>query len=121
MRSDIIHWGKRAASYEAFLKAGADRYLLRHETADEEHYKKLHPQKMSFQHRDAVLKRIKRDRVSDRVWFMVGSPGQTFDTLYDDLQFILELQPHMVGIGPFIPQQDTPFGGGVCGYIETGH
>ena len=73
---------------------------------------------MSFQHRDAVLKRIKRDRVSDRVWFMVGSPGQTFDTLYDDLQFILELQPHMVGIGPFIPQQDTPFGGECAGTLD---
>ncbi len=109
---------KERASYEAFFKAGADRYLLRHETADEEHYKKLHPQKMSFQHRMQCLRELKEIGYQTGCGFMVGSPGQTFDTLYEDLQFILELQPHMVGIGPFIPQQDTPFGGGCAGTLD---
>lgn len=109
---------KERASYEAFFKAGADRYLLRHETADEEHYKKLHPQKMSFQHRMQCLRELKEIGYQTGCGFMVGSPGQTFDTLYEDLQFILELQPHMVGIGPFIPQQDTPFGGECAGTLD---
>lgn len=109
---------KERASYEAFFKAGADRYLLRHETADEEHYKKLHPQKMSFQHRMQCLRELKEIGYQTGCGFMVGSPGQTFDTLYEDLQFILELQPHMVGIGPFIPQRDTPFGGECAGTLD---
>lgn len=97
-------------SYEAFFKAGADRYLLRHETADKAHYEKLHPKEMSFRHRMQCLKELKEIGFQTGCGFMVGSPYQTIDTLYADLQFIRELQPEMVGIGPFIPQKDTPFG-----------
>lgn len=105
-------------SYEAFFKAGADRYLLRHETADEAHYKELHPKEMSFQHRMRCLRELKEIGYQTGCGFMVGSPYQTFDTLYEDLQFIRELQPEMVGIGPFIPQKDTPFGKMQAGTIE---
>lgn len=105
-------------SYEAFFKAGADRYLLRHETADEAHYKKLHPEEMSFQHRMQCLTELKEIGYQTGCGFMVGSPYQTFDTLYEDLQFIRELQPEMVGIGPFIPQKDTPFGKMQAGTME---
>lgn len=105
-------------SYEAFFKAGADRYLLRHETADEAHYKELHPEEMSFQHRMRCLRELKEIGYQTGCGFMVGSPYQTFDTLYEDLQFIRELQPEMVGIGPFIPQKDTPFGKMQAGTIE---
>lgn len=105
-------------SYEAFFKAGADRYLLRHETADEAHYKKLHPEEMSFQHRMRCLAELKEIGYQTGCGFMVGSPYQTFDTLYEDLQFIRKLQPEMVGIGPFIPQKDTPFGKMQAGTME---
>ena len=105
-------------SYEAFFKAGADRYLLRHETADEAHYKELHPEEMSFQHRMRCIRELKEIGYQTGCGFMVGSPYQTFDTLYEDLQFIRELQPEMVGIGPFIPQKDTPFGKMQAGTIE---
>ena len=105
-------------SYEAFFKAGADRYLLRHETADEAHYKELHPEEMSFQHRMRCLRELKEIGYQTGCGFMVGSPYQTFDTLYEDLQFIRELQPEMVGIGPFVPQKDTPFGKMQAGTIE---
>lgn len=105
-------------SYEAFFKAGADRYLLRHETADEAHYKKLHPEEMSFQHRMQCLVELKEIGYQTGCGFMVGSPYQTFDTLYEDLQFIRKLQPEMVGIGPFIPQKDTPFGKMQAGTME---
>lgn len=101
---------KEKASYQAYFDAGADRYLLRHETADEEHYKKLHPQEMSLRHRKQCLMDLKEIGYQTGCGFMVGSPYQSIDTLYEDLQFIRELQPEMVGIGPFIPQKDTPFG-----------
>jgi biotin synthase len=105
-------------SYQAFFDAGADRYLLRHETADEEHYKKLHPAEMSLSHRKQCLRDLKEIGYQVGCGFMVGSPGQTIDTLYEDLKFIKELMPHMVGIGPFIPQKDTPFGQENAGTLE---
>lgn len=97
-------------SYEAFFKAGADRYLLRHETADKEHYEKLHPKEMSFEHRMECLRTLKDIGYQVGCGFMVGSPYQTTQTLAEDLFFIQELQPHMVGIGPFVPHHETPFG-----------
>lgn len=100
---------KERASYQAYFDAGADRYLLRHETADEVHYQKLHPSQMSLAHRKQCLRELKEIGYQTGCGFMVGSPGQTLDTLYEDLLFIKELQPEMVGIGPFIPHQDTPF------------
>ena len=109
---------KSRESYEAYFKAGADRYLLRHETADEEHYRRLHPKEMSLFHRKKCLKILKNIGYQTGCGFMVGSPGQTLDTLYEDLMFIKELEPQMVGIGPFIPHQDTPFAGEPAGTLE---
>ena len=89
---------KERASYQAYFDAGADRYLLRHETADEVHYQKLHPSQMSLAHRKQCLRELKEIGYQTGCGFMVGSPGQTLDTLYEDLMFIKELQPEMVGI-----------------------
>lgn len=109
---------KEKASYQAYFDAGADRYLLRHETADEEHYKKLHPAEMSLSNRKRCLFDLKEIGYQTGCGFMVGSPYQTVETLYEDLQFIQTLQPEMVGIGPFIPQKDTPFGEKAAGTME---
>jgi biotin synthase len=109
---------KERESYQAFFDAGADRYLLRHETADETHYASLHLPELSLAHRKQCLRNLKEIGYQVGCGFMVGSPGQTVDTLYEDLQFIKELQPHMVGIGPFIPQKDTPFGQEKAGTLE---
>jgi biotin synthase len=96
-------------SYERLFKAGADRYLLRHETANEEHYGTLHPEKMSCANRKKCLYDLREIGYQVGCGFMVGSPNQTLDHIVDDLLFIKELQPHMVGIGPFLPHSDTPF------------
>jgi biotin synthase len=109
---------KSKESYEKYFKAGADRFLLRHETADKEHYEKLHPKEMSFEHRIQCLRDLKDIGYQVGCGFMVGSPYQTVDTLYKDLQFIKDLQPHMVGIGPFISQHDTPFSQEPSGTME---
>ncbi len=109
---------KSRASYERYFKAGADRYLLRHETADGEHYKKIHPDEMSFENRIRCLRDLKDIGYQTGCGFMVGSPFQTVDTLYKDLCFIKELQPEMVGIGPFIPQSDTPFREYAAGTVD---
>lgn len=109
---------KEKESYERYYKAGANRYLLRHETADEAHYQYLHPKELSLAHRKQCLWELKEIGYQVGCGFMVGSPHQTRDTLYEDLMFIKELQPHMVGIGPFIPQQDTPFAKETAGTME---
>lgn len=109
---------KERASYQAYFDAGADRYLLRHETADEAHYGKLHPSEMSLANRKRCLRDLKDIGYQTGCGFMVGSPYQTVDTLYEDIRFIRELQPEMVGIGPFIPQKDTPFGNETAGTME---
>lgn len=109
---------KEKESYERYYKAGANRYLLRHETADEAHYQYLHPKELSLAHRKQCLWDLKEIGYQVGCGFMVGSPHQTKDTLYEDLMFIKELQPHMVGIGPFIPQQDTPFAKETAGTME---
>lgn len=101
---------KLRESYQAYFDAGADRYLLRHETADETHYSKLHPVELTLMNRKRCLFDLKDIGFQTGCGFMVGSPGQTIRTLYQDLLLIQELKPHMVGIGPFIPQKDTPFG-----------
>lgn len=102
--------GERSfSSYEKLKKAGADRYLLRHETNDEAHYSKLHPKSMSLDHRKDCLKNLKSLHFQTGCGMMVGSPFQTNLTLAKDLYFIQELQPEMVGIGPFIPADNTPF------------
>jgi biotin synthase len=96
-------------SYERLFKAGANRYLLRHETANEEHYKTLHPEKMSLVNRKKCLYDLKKIGYQVGCGFMVGSPNQTLEHIVDDLMFIKELKPQMVGIGPFIPHSNTPF------------
>ncbi len=109
---------KKRESYQAYFDAGADRYLLRHETANEEHYKKLHPVEMSLANRKRCLRDLKEIGYQTGCGFMVGSPWQTIENLYEDLIFIKELQPEMVGIGPFIPQKDTPFGDKEAGTLD---
>lgn len=96
-------------SYEALYKAGADRYLLRHETATKEHYEKLHPKALSFEDRMRCLRDLKEIGYQVGCGFMVGSPYQTSEHLAADLKFIEEFSPHMCGIGPFITHKDTPF------------
>ena len=109
---------KSKDSYKRFFDAGADRYLLRHETANEEHYNSLHPQEMSLSTRKECLYNLKEIGFQVGCGFMVGSPNQTIQMLYEDLKFIKELQPHMVGIGPFISQHDTPFADKPSGTLE---
>jgi biotin synthase len=98
-------------SYQQLFEAGADRYLLRHETADEAHYRKLHPAELSLKNRQQCLYNLKEIGYQVGAGFMVDSPFQTFDTLAEDFLFLRELQPQMVGIGPFIPSRDTRFAG----------
>ena len=96
-------------SYAALRAAGADRYLLRHETANPLHYGKLHPKEMSLQNRIRCLKTLKSLGYQTGCGFMVGSPYQTVETLAEDLKFIETFSPEMCGIGPFLPHRDTPF------------
>lgn len=96
-------------SYRKLFSAGADRYLLRHETASKEHYEKLHPQKMSFESRMKCLHILKEIGYQVGCGFMVGSPYQSTKTIAMDLKFIEEFKPQMCGIGPFIPHKDTEF------------
>ncbi len=96
-------------SYKAFFDAGANRYLLRHETADEKHYKMLHPKNMSLENRKKCLFNLKEIGYQVGSGFMVGSPYQTTDNLISDLRFLKELNPDMIGIGPYITHGETPF------------
>lgn len=100
---------KDYATYRSWFEAGVDRYLLRHETANPAHYASLHPAELSAQNRKRCLKDLKRIGYQTGCGIMVGSPGQTLEHLAEDMQFMYELQPHMVGIGPFVPHHDTPF------------
>lgn len=95
-------------SYERLKCAGADRYLLRHETADEEHYRKLHPEKQTLKNRMRCLKDLKELDYQTGCGIMVGTPGQTPVTLAEDMKFMERFEPEMIGIGPFIPHQETP-------------
>lgn len=105
-------------SYQALFSAGADRYLLRHETADPAHYAKLHPAALSWQHRMDCLQELKSIGYQTGCGFMVGSPYQTSHDLAEDLLFVQEFQPAMCGIGPFIPHKDTPFADRPAGTLE---
>lgn len=96
-------------SYQKMFDAGADRYLLRHETANKEHYEKLHPNDMSFERRIQCLKNLKEIGYQTGCGFMVGSPFQTNKSLAEDLKFVEEFHPAMCGIGPFIPHNATVF------------
>ncbi|MDY6371546.1 MAG: [FeFe] hydrogenase H-cluster radical SAM maturase HydE [Bacteroidales bacterium] len=111
--------GERGRESFARLKdAGADRYLLRHETADAAHYAWLHPSEMRFEYRMQCLRDLRELGFQTGCGFMVGSPGQTLETLKKDLQFIAEFRPEMVGIGPFIPASGTPFENEPAGSVE---
>lgn len=96
-------------SYQALYDAGADRYLLRHETANETHYRYLHPDELSLQNRKECLFYLREIGYQVGAGMMVGAPGQTLENIVEDLRFLQELRPHMIGIGPFIPHKDTPF------------
>ena len=114
-----LSMGERSReSYQALFDAGADRYLLRHETADKEHYAKLHPAEMSFENRMRCLYDLKDIGYQVGCGFMVGSPYQTAETLAKDLKFIEEFKPDMCGIGPFIPHHDTEFRDMPAGTVE---
>lgn len=113
-----LSMGERSKkAYERFYKAGAKRYLLRHETASKALYEKLHPH-MSFEHRMSCLKDLKDIGYQVGAGFMVGVPGQTYSDLVEDMLFLKTFQPHMVGIGPFMPQKDTPLGHLPSGTVE---
>ncbi len=98
-------------SYQKLFDAGADRYLLRHETADAEHYSLLHPTELTLENRMKCLKDLRNIGFQVGAGFMVGSPFQTAEHLAKDLCFIADFKPDMCGIGPFVPHSDTPFGG----------
>ena len=104
--------------YQAYFDAGADRFLLRHETANEGHYRYLHPKELSLQHRKECLWNLRRIGYQVGSGIMVGSPAQKTEHLAEDMLFLQELQPHMVGIGPFIPHKDTPFREETAGTLE---
>lgn len=104
-------------SYKRLFDAGADRYLLRHETASKSLYESLHPH-MSFENRRNCLYDLKKIGYQVGAGFMVGLPGQTDEDLVLDLLFLKELSPHMIGIGPFIPHHDTPLGNETGGTVE---
>lgn len=105
-------------SYSKLFDAGADRYLLRHETANEGHYAKLHPHNMSYKNRLKCLDHLKSIGFQIGCGLMVGSPYQTIENIAEDLLYIAEFKPHMVGVGPFIPHCDTPFRNEPAGNVE---
>ena len=105
-------------SYKRLLLAGASRYLLRHETAEKEHYDKLHPTNMSFENRMQCLQELKDIGYQTGCGFMVGSPYQTSEMLAKDLKFIENFKPQMCGIGPFIPHMDTMYKEKKAGSVE---
>lgn len=99
-------------------KAGADRYLLRHESHNAEHYASLHPAEMSINHRLQCLKWLKDLDYQVGTGIMVGSPGQTIENIVEDIEFIESFKPQMIGLGPFVPQNDTPLGKYPAGSAE---
>lgn len=109
---------KSLETYKAYKNAGADRFLLRHETADKCHYEKLHPQEMSFENRIDCLKNLISCGFQTGSGFMTGSPFQTPQNIAEDILFLKQLNPQMIGIGPFLPQHDTPFADCSAGSAE---
>ncbi|MCL2191878.1 MAG: [FeFe] hydrogenase H-cluster radical SAM maturase HydE [Treponema sp.] len=105
-------------TYRAYYNAGANRFLLRHETISPEHYRKLHPPGMEIETRKECLYRLKDIGFQTGSGIMVGSPFQTVDNIIDDLYFLAELKPEMIGIGPYLPSKDTPFRDQEPGSVE---
>ncbi|MBQ7718096.1 MAG: [Clostridia bacterium] len=100
---------KPRKSYQAYFDAGANRYLLRHESADEKHYARLHPKELCLLNRKRCLYDLKEIGYQVGAGFMVGSPYQTLENIVSDLRFLQDLQPDMIGIGPFLTHEQTPF------------
>lgn len=96
-------------SYKSFYNCGADRYLLRHESINRTHYSMLHPKELSIEKRVECLKALKEIGYQTGCGFMVGSPYQTMENIAEDIMFIKDFKPHMIGVGPFISHKDTPF------------
>lgn len=109
---------KSYESYLAYYNAGANRFLLRHETAESDHYNKLHPEHMKLETRKKCLFDLKKIGYQVGSGFMVGSPFQTMDNIISDLEFLYELQPDMIGIGPYIVHKETPFAEYESGSVE---
>ncbi len=109
---------KSYESYLAYYNAGANRFLLRHETAESDHYNKLHPEYMKLEARKKCLFDLKKIGYQVGSGFMVGSPFQTMDNIISDLEFLYELQPDMIGIGPYIVHKETPFAEYKSGSVE---
>ena len=109
---------KPRASYQAYFDAGADRYLLREETSNEAHYRKLHPEGMSMTHRQECLFDLKEIGFQVGAGFMVDSPYQTTEDIIADLRFLEKLQPDMIGIGPYVTHSDTPFAAYPSGSVD---
>ena len=105
-------------SYKALKEAGADRYLLRHETADAEHFGVLHPKYQTLESRMECLKHLKVLGYQTGCGIMVGTPGQSVKTLAKDMKFMEEFQPAMIGVGPFLPHKDTPLKDETKGSVE---
>jgi len=110
---------KEKESYLEYYKAGAERYLLRHETADDLHYSKLHPGNLSLDNRKKCLYDLKDIGYQVGCGFMVGSPYQSIENMISDIRFMQDLAPHMIGIGPFIPHKDTPFNDFAAGGLKA--
>ena len=110
---------KSYESYKRYFEAGVDRYLLRHETANDEHYQKLHPKSLSLSNRKQCLYNLKDIGFQVGTGFMIGSPFQTMENIVEDLIFIKEFSPEMVGMGPFIPHKDTIFSSEPSGSLES--
>lgn len=114
-----LSMGERSReSYQRLYDAGADRYLLRHETADPDHYAQLHPAEMSWEHRMQCLRDLRSIGYQVGAGFMVGSPFQTTEHLVKEMRFVEDFKPDMCGIGPFIPHHDTPFAHEPAGTLE---
>lgn len=105
-------------SYQAYFNAGANRFLLRHETASDDHYSRLHPDNLSLDNRKRCLFDLKEIGYQVGSGFMVDSPYQTTENIVADLRFLQQLQPDMIGIGPFIRHEDTPFSGFESGSLN---
>lgn len=112
----IGEWEKE--SYQRFFDAGAERFLLRQETANEAHYRKLHPSAQKFSARMECLRNLKEIGYQTGCGFLVGSPYQTLDCIVEDLLFLERFRPQMVGIGPFLPAKNTPFSEAAAGSSE---
>lgn len=109
---------KEEEYYKELKNNGANRFLLRHETSENEHYSKLHPAYMSLENRKKCLRYLKKLGFQTGTGMMIGSPFQKLENIAGDLIFMQEIKPEMIGIGPFLPHKDTPFANEKIGELE---